>query len=64
MKLREKAKRKENERILKGLKTTPKKRTLQENILYLMIVNMPSQEAIEGAKNELRELKNGNGKAA
>jgi hypothetical protein len=60
----EKAKRKENERILKGLKTTPKKRMMQENILYLMIVNMPSQEEIERAKSELKETKEGKGKVA
>ena len=60
----EKAKQKENERILKGLKTTPKKRLLQENILYLMMVNMPSQEEIERAKNELKEVKEGKRKAA
>ena len=50
----EKAKRKENERIMQGLKTNPKKRMLQENILYLVIVNMPEKADIERAKAELK----------
>lgn len=60
----EKAKRNENEKILKGLKTTPKKRMMLENILYLMVVNMSSQEEIERAKGELKEKEEGKGKVA
>jgi hypothetical protein len=55
----EKAKRKENERILKGLKTTLKKRMMLENILYLMIVNMPLEAELEKGRVELAENKNG-----
>lgn len=49
----EKAKQKENGRILKGLKTNPKKRMLQEDILYLTIVNMPSESELAKARAEL-----------
>ena len=53
----ERAQRKAEAQRLQGLKETGSKRFLREGILYLMIVNMPSEEDLEKARKDMRESK-------
>ncbi|KAH8817059.1 hypothetical protein F5884DRAFT_242815 [Xylogone sp. PMI_703] len=53
----EKAQRKEAEKRAQGIKPVPKKRILQEDVLYLMVVNMPTPEEVEEAKKQIEEAK-------
>ena len=49
--------RKKAEQRAQGIKKTATKRLMQESVLYLMIVNMPTPEEIEKAKKKLEEEK-------
>ncbi|KAL8767888.1 MAG: hypothetical protein Q9194_005861, partial [Teloschistes cf. exilis] len=40
-----------------GIRDQSSKRVLSENVLYLMVVNMPTEEELAKAKRELREAK-------
>lgn len=53
----EKAQRKAAEQRAKGLKTKSTKRGLQEDVLYLMIVNTPSAAELEKARQDLKVAK-------
>lgn len=50
----EKAQRKLDEQRARGLRGKPQKRLLQENVLYLMVVNMPTEAELERAKQDLQ----------
>ena len=41
----------------KGLSTQPSKRLLSENVLYLMVVNMPAEQELEKARKDIQEAK-------
>lgn len=47
----------------KGKYNVALKRGLNESILYLMIVNMPTAKELEQAKQQMEEIKVKNGKA-
>ena len=51
----ERAQRKAEAKRLQGLEETGSKRLLREGILYLMIVNMPSEEGLEKARKDMRK---------
>ncbi|MCJ1436567.1 hypothetical protein MMC27_005947 [Xylographa pallens] len=53
----ERAQRKEAEKRAQGIRTQPKKRMLSESVLYLMVVNMPTEQELEKAKNDIQEAK-------
>ncbi|KAL8628246.1 hypothetical protein Q9189_006062 [Teloschistes chrysophthalmus] len=40
-----------------GIREQSSKRVLSENVLYLMVVNMPTGEQLAKARRELREAK-------
>ncbi|RAH43044.1 uncharacterized protein BO95DRAFT_434289 [Aspergillus brunneoviolaceus CBS 621.78] len=50
----EKAQCKLDEQRARGLRGKPQKRLLQENVLYLMVVNMPTEAELERAKQDLQ----------
>ncbi|KAL6717666.1 hypothetical protein ACLMJK_005581 [Lecanora helva] len=50
----EKAQRKAEEKRMKGLKEKSSKRMLKEGVLYLMIVNMPTEQELEVAKKKIQ----------
>ncbi|KAL8991808.1 MAG: hypothetical protein Q9169_007632 [Polycauliona sp. 2 TL-2023] len=51
----EKAMRKEAEQRSKGIQQQPKKRFLSENVLYLMVVNMPTEQELARARKVLAQ---------
>lgn len=53
----EKAQRKRREQIAQGKLIKPAKRFLQEDVLYLMIVNMPTEEELAEARKKIAEAK-------
>ena len=53
----ERAQRKEAEKRAQGIRTKPRKRLLSESVLYLMVVNMPTEQELEKAKKEIQEAK-------
>ncbi|MCJ1401787.1 hypothetical protein MMC11_005004 [Xylographa trunciseda] len=53
----ERAQRKEAEKRAQGIRTQPRKRLLSENVLYLMVVNMPTEQELEKARKEIQEAK-------
>ncbi|MCJ1394462.1 hypothetical protein MMC18_007340 [Xylographa bjoerkii] len=53
----ERAQRKEAEKRAQGIRTQPRKRLLSESVLYLMVVNMPTEQELERAKKEIQEAK-------
>ncbi|MCJ1354416.1 MAG: hypothetical protein MMC33_004404 [Icmadophila ericetorum] len=53
----EKAQRKAAEKRAQGIKEKPAKRLLQENVLYLMVVNMPTEQELEKARKKMEEAK-------
>lgn len=53
----EKAQRQAEQRRLQGRKDKSSKRMLQEGVLYLMIVNMPTEAEIKQAKEKLQAEK-------
>lgn len=55
----EKAQKRETERRAQGLKEQPRERFMQEEVLYLMVVNMPSEVELEKAKKGAEEQKAG-----
>lgn len=53
----EKAQREAAERRAKGLKTQETKRGMKEDVLYLMIVNLPTEVEVEKARRAMEEKK-------
>ena len=53
----ERAQRKEAEKRAQGTRTQPRKRMLSESVLYLMVVNMPTEQELEKAKKDIQEAK-------
>ncbi|MCJ1379611.1 hypothetical protein MMC17_002713 [Xylographa soralifera] len=53
----ERAQRKEAEKRAQGIRTQPRKRMLSESVLYLMVVNMPTELELEKAKKDIQEAK-------
>ena len=53
----EAAQRKAAEKRAQGLKDTPKKRLMQEDVLYLMVVNMPTEAELKQARERLEQEK-------
>lgn len=53
----EKAQRQAAERRAEGLKTKSVRRGLKEDVLYLMVVNVPTERELEEARREVREAK-------
>ena len=53
----EKAQRKAAEKGAQGQKEQSSKRLLRENVLSLMMVNMPTEKELERAQKELQEAK-------
>lgn len=53
----ERAQRKAEGKRLERVKEKGSKRLLQEGVLYLMVVNMPTEQELEKAKKEIREAK-------
>ena len=53
----ERAQRKAAEKRAQGIRETPSKRLLKEDVLYLMIVNMPTEAELEKARKDLQEAK-------
>ena len=53
----ERAQRKAAESRAQGIRQQSSKRLLRENVLYLMVVNMPTEEELRKAKKELQEAK-------
>lgn len=51
----EAAQRKAAEKRAQGLKDTPKKRLMQEDVLYLMIANMPTEAELKKARDKMEE---------
>lgn len=58
----ERAQRREQRQIARGKLIRPVKRILQEDVLYLMIVNMPSEEELAEARKKIAENKKGKDK--
>ena len=53
----ERAQRKAEEKRLQGQKEKGSKRLLQEGVLYLTIVNMPTEQELENARKQIQEAK-------
>ena len=49
--------RKAAEKRAQAIVEKPRKRLLQENVLYLMVVNMPTQQELEEARKRLASKK-------
>ena len=54
---RRRAQREAAEKRAQGIREQSSKRLLQENVLYLMVVNMPSQEELSKAKRDMQAAK-------
>ncbi|KAF6231925.1 hypothetical protein HO173_009762 [Letharia columbiana] len=53
----ERAQRQAAEKRAQGIREQSSKRLLQENVLYLMVVNMPTEEELLKAKRDIQEAK-------
>ncbi|KAL1634384.1 hypothetical protein SLS56_002394 [Neofusicoccum ribis] len=58
----ERAQGKQREQLARDELVKPAKRFLQEDVLYLMIVNMPSEEELAEARRNIAESKKGKSK--
>ncbi|GME54896.1 uncharacterized protein LTHEOB_12933 [Neofusicoccum parvum] len=58
----ERAQRRQREQLARGELVKPAKRFLQEDVLFLMIVNMPSEEELAEARRNIAESKKGKSK--